>query len=145
MRIVSSDLQAIELKAVLISFLGHLLFIKFFLLAFIARPSEFKPNFIFVGAILSENDFRNLAETKKPSSAKQILPTIKIKNDSDVFSRQQILTKPVVSPVDFQKQKTFLKSSFIKTSEELPAKNNAQDFGIELSIPKRVPLKLDLK
>ena len=143
MRILYPHLQNPERKALFISLLCHIAFAKLFLIAFSVTPSEFKPTLIFAGAILTENDFRNLV-AKAPSSAEQMLPAIAIKNNSDSVGAATVLSKPIFGNADFRKQKTFLKSSFIKTPEQRPANDN-ENFGIELSVPQRVPLKLNLK
>ena len=143
MRISLLNPQTFDLKALFISLACHLAFIKLFFLVFNPPAAEFNPTFIFVGPILTESDFSNLT-AREPSSAEQIVPAIRIKNDPSSFDASQALSKPAISHAEFRKQKTFSKSSFIKTPEP-PAKNTIEDLGVDLSVPKRVPLRLNLK
>ena len=139
-----SNIRVIQFQTMLISLFCHLLFATLFLFTFHQQTKEFKPNFIFLGSLLTENDFRNLT-IEKTSLKNEALPIIPIKIHSNPLESTRTLPKPVVSTDNFYKEKIFLKSSFLKNSPETPKQNRLEDLGVDLSIPKRVPLKLNLK
>jgi hypothetical protein len=146
MRISSSfNLRTLELKAALVSLLCHLIFIKFFMVTFSLQPAEFKPAFRFLGPILTDNDFRfqELATKKPAASLPSTLQDLTVSDHGNDLGAQRNLSKPVFSNPAAQ-QKAFLKSTFIKPSET-GKKERLEDLGIDLSVPQRVPLKLDLK
>lgn len=136
------NLRAAELYPFLISLVGHLTIAQLFVFTFNSKPIEFKPSFIFLGPLLRENDFRNLAATKAAANP-QTSPAITIKNLPNAFESTRHVPKPAFLKDSPQQGKTFLKSSFVKPFEE-PA-NKAQNLGINVTVPERVPLKLDLK
>ena len=144
MRIVSFNLAGIELKILLISFFCHFLLAQLFIVTIRPLPDEFKPAFVFLGSLLAANDFHSL-NAPKTSLPDEAVSTIPIKGSSNPFESTQVLPKPVFSKAGAQEQKTFLKSSFITTPEEPTKGDKVQNLGVDLTVPKRVPLKLDLK
>ena len=144
MRVLSFNLAGIELKILLISLLCHFLLAQLFIITLRPLPDEFKPAFVFLGSLLAANDFRNL-NASRTSLPDEAVSTIPIRTSSNPFESARVLPKPAFSNAWAQKQKTFLKSSFIATPEESTKGNKIQNLGIDLTVPKRTPLKLDLK
>ena len=145
MRTPTLHIHTIELKSLLIAILCHLAFIKFIFLVVTPQANEFKPAFVFLGPILVDNDFRDLTAKKANPPEQRALSKIKVKNVPSPFESNRDLSKPTFSNVETQQQKTFLKSSFLKTPEGEEKKETLEDLGIDLSVPKRIPLKLDPK
>jgi len=138
----SISFRAAEYYSLFISLLGHLAIAQLFIFTFNAQPVEFKPAFIFLGPLLRDADFKNLATTAvaTPQASSQIT----IKNYPSAFESTRHVPKPAFLRNEPSKEKAYLKSSFVKPAEESPAVK-AQDLGVEVTVPQRVPLKLNLK
>ena len=139
----SINFRAAEFYSFFISLAGHLAVAQLFIFTFNAQPIEFKPAFIFLGSLLRENDFRNLATTKTSATPQTSSPVI-IKNYPNAFESTRHVPKPAFLKDGSPQGKTYLKSSFVKPPEKSPVQK-AQDLGIEVAVPQRVPLKLNLK
>ena len=149
MRNLHPGQRGFERKALFLSLLFHLILLKFFVLTFPAKQLEKKPFFIFLGSILTGNEFsrpisKNINDTKAP---KQLLvePTLEQNlfnpNDSSYMGKP-IFSKNVPKP-----QKLFLKSTFL---ENKPANNETnksfnQVLGNNLNDFKYIPLSLPEK
>ena len=138
-----------ERKALFLSVLFHLMLLKFLVLTFPAKQLEKKPFFIFLGSILTGNEFsrpisKNINDT---TASKQILAEPILEQNLFNPNDSSYMGKPIFSKNVPKPQKLFLKSTFL---ENEPAdnetnksfnqcfENNSNDFEY---IPLRFPEK----
>lgn len=143
------------MKPIILSFLCHLLFAQFLVFTFATRPVAHKPFFVFLGSILENQDFTNLTSYKREahrSSSKtgqafrhesgQALP-VKFRQSQFNTNEGPAILKPTFSKDIKKGIKEIQKSTFEETTDkESLEKDWAQDLGIELTVPKRRPLRL---
>lgn len=122
MRNLHPGLGGFERKAFFLSLLFHLVLLKFFVLTFPAKQLEKKPFFIFLGSILTGNEFsRPISKSIDDTTAsKKIFAEPILEQNLFNPNDSSYMGKPIFSRNMPKPQKLFLKSTFL---ENKPANN----------------------
>ena len=138
-----------ERKALFLSLLFHLMLLKFLVLTFPLKQLEKKPFFIFLGSILTGNEFshptsKNINDT---IATKKTLAEPIMKQDLFDPRDSSYMKKPIFSRNVPKPQKLFLKSTFLKNNpaDNETNKNFGQGIGNTSSSFEYIPLRFPKK
>ena len=137
------EIRHIERQAVFISVLCHFLFAQIFVFVFPIQPVAHKPPLIFLGSILESQDFTNLVSDKARELTKQaISPTPIQSRQSRFYPEKTTVMKPSFAGNIPKDSRQFLKSSFAEGVSTQRDEKVTKDLGVDLIVPKRIPLRL---
>ncbi len=124
----------------------HWIVFQTFVFTLHLTPVPNKPAFIFLGSILSAKDFQNLT-TDNHQALLALDPILLKKKREDVkLAPFPGPKKPNMKIAQSIPKKSTLKMSFEETKPKPPTQEDYREIlGVDLEIPKRVPLKLFTK
>ena len=140
-------INSLAIKALIFSFLCHLLIFRLFIITFATPPLPPQPSFVFLGSILQKQDLLN-TYTKQSTSqislnASQFLLTEKKQGGALVMPYSTNPMKPTYSSLVRQNQKMTLKSNFEPHQDLRRQENLDKILGIETKVQPFVPLRLN--
>ncbi|MFA5089250.1 MAG: hypothetical protein WC552_09495 [Candidatus Omnitrophota bacterium] len=137
--------RSVALKAILISFLLHFFFLETTVFTFSVRSVSPNPLFVFLGSILQKSDLVSAPAPRRGQALPSVFnSSLNVAGDSDSRRQEELLQeKPSYSDSLDAKGKIYSKSIPYGQAEIPPEeKDKEKILGIDLTPPKRIPLKL---
>jgi len=137
-------------KSLFLSALVHLAIFNIFVFVFPIIPPSHKPQFTFLGSILSEQDTVDISQQKKlPPKDFQLNDYItKPENANNrPFPNSHLTKAPFIEPNSDIEQKRTIKSTFlpVKDTQQLLNAQDLEDLGIKLKIEPYQPLRFQTR
>ena len=138
------------MKSLFLSVLVHLIILNTFLFIFPMIPASQKPQFTFLGSILSEQDTVDISQHKKlpPKDFKLYDYITKPENTNNrPFPNSHLTKAPFIEPNSDIEQKRTIKSTFLpaKDTQQLLNAQDLKNLGIELKLEPYQPLRFQTR
>ena len=144
-RLPTTNVRVLFFCTVILSMTWHILIFCSFTIVFPPRLAEHHPTIAFLGSIFGEQDFVIIKSHRTQLSSLQTgLNSINLRNVKSKTQMGQAPTKPGYSAYLPTEKKLFIKPKLIEETvpQETTTDNLKKQFGINLTAPPRIPLKL---